>query len=187
MSLLTILFIALGLSIDCFAVSISSGITLKCFRVKYALRVGAFFGGFQALMPVVGWLTGLSFKRYIEGYDHWIAFLLLSFIGGKMIYESAIIKKAEKSCDPRNILLVFILAIATSIDALAVGLSFSVLGMSIITPVILIGVVSFIMSIFGMYLGDKFGNIFGNKVEIVGGFILIFIGFKILIQHLYLG
>lgn len=185
MSIFTILMIALGLSIDCFAVSISSGIAIKCFRVRYALRLGAFFGGFQALMPVIGWLAGLSFKKYIEGYDHWVAFLLLAFIGGKMIYESVLLKEAEKSCDPRNILLVFTLAIATSIDALAVGLSFSVLGISIVAPVVLIGLVSFAVSYAGMYIGDKFGDIFGNKVEIFGGIILIGIGSKILLEHLF--
>jgi putative Mn2+ efflux pump MntP len=186
MSLITILLIAIGLSIDCFAVAISSGIALKCFRVKYALRVGFFFGGFQALMPVFGWLAGLSFKKYIEGFDHWVAFILLAAIGGKMIYEAILLEESQKSCDPRNILLVFGLAIATSIDALAVGISFSVLGISILTPVLVIGLVSFIAAYGGMYIGDKFGDIFGKKVEITGGIILILIGLKILIEHLFL-
>lgn len=184
MSFITILMIALGLSIDCFAVAISSGIALKCFKVRYAFRVGIFFGGFQALMPVIGWLAGLSFKNYIEGFDHWIAFILLAIIGGKMIYEALLLEEAEKSCDPRNLLLVTGLAIATSIDALAVGVSFSVLGISIVNPVLIIGIVSFIMAFSGMYIGDKFGDIFGKKVEIFGGIVLILIGLKILLEHL---
>jgi putative Mn2+ efflux pump MntP len=185
LSFITLLLIAVGLSIDCFAVAISSGIALKCFRIRYALRVGLFFGGFQALMPVIGWFAGLSFKQYIENYDHWVAFAMLAAIGGKMIYEATLLEEAEKSCDPRNLLLVFGLAIATSIDALAVGISFSVLGISILTPVLIIGLVSFIAAYSGMYIGDKFGDIFGNKVEIFGGIILILIGLKILIEHLF--
>jgi putative Mn2+ efflux pump MntP len=184
MNLLTVLLIALGLSIDCFAVAISTGIALKCFRVRYALRVGIFFGGFQAIMPVIGWFAGLSFKTYIESFDHWIAFGLLALIGGKMIYEALLLEEAEKSCDPNNLLLITGLAIATSIDALAVGVSFSILNIAIITPVILIGIVSFIMAFSGMYIGDRFGDIFGKKVEIAGGVVLILIGLKILIEHL---
>ncbi len=185
MSFITLLLIAIGLSIDCFAVAISSGIALKCFRIRYALRVGILFGGFQALMPVIGWFAGVSFKQYIENYDHWVAFAMLAIIGGKMIYEATLLEEAEKSCDPRNLLLVFGLAIATSIDALAVGISFSVLGISILSPVLIIGLVSFIAAYGGMYIGDKFGDIFGNKVEIFGGIILILIGLKILLEHLF--
>lgn len=185
MSIFTYIVIAIGLSIDCFAVSISSGIALKCFMVRYALRVGIFFGGFQAIMPVIGWFAGLNFNKYIESFDHWIAFILLAAIGAKMIYEAIYYKEEQKTCDPRKLLVLFGLAIATSIDALVIGISFSVLGISILTPVLIIGAVSFIASYAGMYIGDKFGNIFGNKVEIFGGIILILIGLKVLLEHLF--
>ncbi|MCF7858068.1 MAG: manganese efflux pump MntP family protein [Candidatus Cloacimonetes bacterium] len=181
---ITILIIALGLALDAFAVSITSGVTLRCFKVRPAFRVAIFFGGFQALMPVIGWFAGSSFKSYIETFDHWIAFGLLVFIGSKMIYESIMIKEAEKKCDPNNLNTVLILAIATSIDALAVGLSFSILQVEIIKPVLIIGLVTFFVSLGGVYLGGKFGSLFENKIELLGGLILIGIGIKILIQHL---
>jgi manganese efflux pump family protein len=185
MDFITIFVIAVGLAMDAFAVSIASGVTLKCFQAKPAFRVALFFGGFQAIMPVLGWLAGSSFKKYIEAYDHWVVFGLLAFIGGKMIYESFVIKEAESKCDPNNLTIVFILAIATSIDALAVGLSFSVLQVDIITPVIIIGIVTFVLSFLGVYLGGKFGSIFENKIEFIGGIVLIGIGLKILVQHLF--
>lgn len=184
MNIFTYFVIAVGLSIDCFAVSISSGMALKCFMVRYAVRIGIFFGGFQALMPVIGWFAGNSFKKYIENYDHWVAFILLAIIGSKMIYEALYVKGEEKVCDPRKLLVIIGLSIATSIDALAVGISFSVLDIGILTPVLIIGLVTFIFSYAGMYIGDRFGNVFGNKVEIFGGIILILIGLKILIEHL---
>lgn len=186
MDFITIFVIAVGLAMDAFAVSIASGVTLKCFQAKPAFRVAFFFGGFQALMPVIGWLAGSTFYKYIQAFDHWIAFGLLSFIGGKMIYESFVIKETESKCDPRNLEMVFLLAIATSIDALAVGLSFSVLKVVIIFPVIVIGLVTFILSFTGVYIGGKFGSIFENKIELIGGLVLIGIGIKILIEHLYL-
>ncbi len=185
MDFITIFVIAVGLAMDAFAVSIASGVTLKCFQVKPAFRVAVFFGGFQALMPVLGWIAGSSFQKYIQAFDHWIAFGLLSFIGGKMIYESFVIKEAESKCDPNNLTTIFILAIATSIDALAVGLSFSVLRVQIITPVIIIGIVTFLLSLVGVYIGGKFGSLFENKIELIGGLVLISIGSKILVEHLF--
>ncbi|MCF7792994.1 MAG: manganese efflux pump MntP family protein [Candidatus Cloacimonetes bacterium] len=184
MDFITIFVIAVGLAMDAFAVSIASGVTLKCFRAKPAFRVAIFFGGFQALMPVLGWLAGSTFHKYIQAFDHWVAFGLLVFIGGKMIYESFMITEAESKCNPNNIKTVFILAIATSIDALAVGLSFSVLNVAIIEPVIIIGIVTFILSLLGVYIGGKFGSLFENKIELIGGLVLIGIGIKILIEHL---
>lgn len=184
MDFITIIVIAVGLAMDAFAVSIASGVTLKCFQTRPAFRVAIFFGGFQALMPVIGWLAGSTFQNYIQAYDHWVAFGLLAFIGGKMIYESFVITEAESKCDPRNLTTVFMLSIATSIDALAVGLSFSVLNVHIIEPVVIIGIVTFLLSLLGVYIGGKFGALFENKIELIGGIVLIGIGIKILLEHL---
>jgi len=185
MNFVTITIIAIGLAMDAFAVSIASGVTLKQFKVGPALRVALFFGGFQALMPVLGWLTGSSFQQYIAAFDHWIAFGLLTFIGSKMIYESFLIEKTENNYDPNNLATVFVLSIATSIDALAVGLSFSALQVQIIQPAIVIGIVTFLLSLLGVYIGGKFGSLFENKIEFIGGTVLIGIGLKILIEHLF--
>ncbi len=186
MDFITIFLIALGLAMDAFAVSIASGVTLKCFKAVPAFRMAIFFGGFQAIMPVLGWLAGSTFHNCIQAFDHWIAFGLLAFIGGKMIYESSFIEKTESKCDPNSLSTVFILAIATSIDALAVGLSFSVLNVSIIQPVIITGIVTFLLSLLGVYIGGKFGSLFESKIELAGGIVLIGIGVKILIEHLFL-
>ena len=185
MNIITIILIAFGLAMDAFAVSIASGVTLKCFKVGPAFRVAIFFGGFQALMPVLGWLAGSSFQQYIAAFDHWIAFGLLSFIGGKMIYESFLLEKTGSNCDPNKPTTIFLLAIATSIDALAVGLSFAVLNIQIIQPAIIIGIITFLLSLLGVYLGGKFGSLFENKIELIGGIVLIGIGLKILIEHLF--
>jgi putative Mn2+ efflux pump MntP len=187
MDLISIFVIALGLAMDAFAVSITSGVTLKLFRAKSALRLAVFFGGFQAIMPFLGWLAGSTFHNYIQAFDHWIAFGLLSFIGSKMIYESFLIETAENKCDPDKIATIFLLAIATSIDALAVGLSFSILQVAILLPIIIIGLVTFSLSLAGVYIGVKFGSWFENKMEFIGGVVLIGIGIKILLEHLLTG
>lgn len=184
MDLITILLIALALSVDAFAVSLAAGSTLNCFAHRPAIRVGLFFGGFQAIMPLIGWLCGFKLIEYINSYDHWIAFGLLAFIGFKMIYESVLFKHDDTKCNPFDIFLLFTLAVATSIDALAVGLSFSILQMRIITPVIIIGVVTFILSYLGVFLGEKFGSRWGSRMEVAGGIILLAIGVKILASHL---
>jgi len=186
MDYISIVIIAIGLAMDAFAVSMAAGVSLKYFQVKPAFRVALFFGFFQAIMPYLGWLAGSSFSTSIASIDHWVVFFILLFIGGKMIYESFVITKAESSCDPNNIVTVFLLAIATSIDALAVGISFSLLNQQIIEPIIIIGLVTFILSLFGVYIGSKIGSIFENKIELLGGIILIAIGTKILLEHLML-
>lgn len=186
LSLLTIIFIALGLAMDAFAVSVTSGFTTKRLQVKHAMRIALFFGGFQAAMPIVGWLAGAALRNLITGVDHWIAFGLLCAIGGKMIYESTKIEPAEKTIDPLNLYILFILAIATSIDALAVGISLSFINVAIMTPSIIIGIITFILSFIGVYIGKRFGHFFESKLEIAGGVILIAIGIKILIGHLIL-
>jgi putative Mn2+ efflux pump MntP len=161
---------------------------MKRLHLPHALKMALFFGGFQALMPVLGWLAGLGMKSFISGIDHWIAFGLLSAIGGKMLYESFKIREEEecggrKTC-PFDTGTLTVLAIATSIDALAVGVTFSLLSVSIITPVVVIGVVTFVMAVAGVKLGATGGHFFEHKMEAAGGLILIVIGLKILLEHL---
>lgn len=184
MDIATVLIIAIGLAMDAFAVSISSGLAIKKIRIGHAFRIAFFFGAFQALMPVVGWLAGLGLKDFISAIDHWIAFILLSVIGGKMIYESTFLDEEKEEKDTLNIYILLVLSIATSIDALAVGLTLSFLNVDIASPAIIIGLVTFLLSFAGVYIGDRFGHFFESKIEILGGLILIGIGIKILIQHL---
>ena len=182
---ITILLIALGLAMDSFSVSIANGLATKTFKISKALTIALFFGFFQALMPIFGWLAGESIADYISAFDHWIAFALLTFIGIKMIYES-ITDKPNNFLGTYTIKVILILSIATSIDALAVGLSFSFLDISIFFPAIIIGVTAFLLSFFGVYVGRRFGKILKNRIEILGGLILIIIGIKILFEHVML-
>jgi manganese efflux pump family protein len=184
MNWVMIFVIAVGLAMDAFAVSIVSGSTYRQLHVKHALRMAAFFGGFQAFMPLIGSLVGLSLKAYVTTYDHWIAFGLLSAVGGKMIYESFKIKSAEDNPDPSSILVLLALSVATSIDALAVGVTLSLITSSIVVAVIIIGLTTFVLSYLGVLIGKRFGHFFENKIEVVGGLILIAIGFEILGEHL---
>ena len=185
MEFISIIIIAFGLAMDAFAVSIASGAAYKQLHVKHAFRMAAFFGAFQAFMPLIGALTGLSFKTYIIHIDHWVAFGILSGIGIKMIYESFKISEVEKDFHPSNILVLLTLSVATSIDALAVGITLSLVAVNIIIAVIIIGVVTFILSYAGVYIGKKFGHFFENKIEAIGGLFLIALGIKILLQHLF--
>ncbi len=180
---ITTILIAFGLAMDSFSVSITNGLTRKLVKVTDALKVGLFFGFFQAIMPVFGWLAGENVIEFIAGFDHWIAFGLLGFIGCRMIYES-IKKDAKKVISSLSLGMLLMLSIATSIDALAVGLSLSFLKVSIVTPAIATGLITFFLSFIGMYLGSRFGRILKNKIEVLGGIILIVIGFNILIEHL---
>jgi putative Mn2+ efflux pump MntP len=181
---LTIIAIAFGLSMDAFAVSMTSGLTIKRLQVNHALRIALSFGIFQAMMPLLGWLAGLGLRDFIAGVDHWVAYGLLSIIGGKMIYGTAAKKSEEKTIDPLNSLVLLGLSVAISIDALVVGLSFAFLKVFVATPIIVIGAVTFILSFIGVFVGNKFGRAVGTKMEIIGGLILIGIGVKILIEHL---
>jgi putative Mn2+ efflux pump MntP len=167
---------------DAFAVSVSCGICGRPRKWKFIVRVGLFFGIFQAVMPVLGWLAGSGLKRLISSVDHWIAFGLLCLIGVKMIYESFTL--VEKRFDPRKTRVLFLLAVATSIDALAVGVGFGLLGSGIVVPALVIGSITFCISCLGVWLGDKVGTVFEKRVEVVGGLILIGIGAKILLEHL---
>lgn len=184
MNVLTIFVIALGLSMDALAVSMASGFAITKLRLRYALRIAVFFGGFQALMPFLGWLAGSSFSSVVKAFDHWIAFGLLSAIGGKMIYESFVIDSAEKEESEHSLITLLFLAVATSIDALAVGLTYAFLKVNIVTPVIITGCTTFILSLAGVYAGRKFGKHFEGRIELIGGIILVGIGIKTLIEHL---
>ena len=184
MNYFQIIFIAIGLAADAFAVSVSSGAIIEKLRLRHAMVIAVFFGFFQGLMPWIGWSVGSLASELIQEIDHWLAFGMLGFIGGKMIYESRKLEEEmEKPVNPLNIYVLFYLAIATSIDALAVGVTFSFLNVSIVEPVIVIGIITFLFSLAGTYIGEFFGHVFEDKIELVGGLILIGIGTKILIEH----
>jgi len=183
MNMVTILLIAVSLAMDSFAVSIAHGMTIRSRRVATGLAMGFSFGFFQAFMPVLGWLAGLTLIELIANFDHWVAFGLLAFIGGKMIYSERTESEEEKEAK-LTVPVLLILSVATSIDALAVGLSFSLLQVSITVPVIAIGVVAFLFSFGGFNFGNKLGKFFERKVQVIGGIVLIAIGIKILLEHL---
>ena len=179
-----IILLAIGLSMDSFAVSITNGLTIRELNVKRILTISFSLAIFQALMPLVGWFAGIGIEKYIKELDHWIAFILLSFIGVKMIYEG--VKKNNIAKDSELKILTLIgQSIATSIDAFAVGISFALLDVSIVTPILIIGIITFGVSLIGLQLGKYFGKRIGKTVEIFGGIVLIGIGIKILIEHLY--
>lgn len=184
MDTLTLFGIAVALAMDAFAVALSAGLFLPQLTGRHLFRFGFHFGLFQAMMPILGWLAGVSLRQQIEVFDHWLAFTLLALVGGKMLWE-AWRGDADKprEDDPTRGLSLIMLSIATSIDALAVGLSLAVLGITIWTPALAIGITAALLTICGMLLGRKIGQHWGTKVEILGGLILIGIGFKILLEH----
>lgn len=183
MGLFSLLIIAIGLSMDAFAVSICKGLALKKAPLKKAMIAGLWFGGFQALMPLIGYLLGSQFESYITNLDHWIAFVLLSFIGGNMIKES-FSKEEEEANSSFAFKEMFILSLATSIDALAVGVTFAFLRVDIVPAVLFIGIITFLFSTLGVKIGNLFGSRFKSKAELAGGLILILMGIKILLEHL---
>jgi manganese efflux pump family protein len=184
MTHLTIILLALALAMDAFAVSIASGIAIKDLRIKHSFIIASWFGIFQAIMPLLGWLSGIKLQRFISEIDHWIVFVLLLFIGCKMIYEAFKIEEVEKKTDPMDVAVLFSLSIATSIDAFAAGVSFALLDIGVAEPVIVIGIVTFIMSFIGVWIGDRGTHFFEKKMEIAAGVVLIGIGIKVLIGHL---
>ena len=197
MGYLELALIGVGLSMDAFAVSVCKGLSMRKVDKKYMFVLAAFFGGFQALMPALGWLLGSQFQSYITAIDHWIAFILLVLIGGKMILDVVKEKGENEEVCPEGSVRIdlrefFLLAIATSIDALAIGISFALLGINnyteILSPILIIGFVSFVMSLIGLYFGIKCGCGCARKLkaELWGGIILVAIGLKILIEHLFL-
>ena len=187
MSLWELLVIAVGLSMDAFAVSVCKGLSVQKVKPKHYLIVAAYFGGFQALMPLLGYLLGVRFEAMVANVDHWIAFVLLAFIGGKMLWdvfhekEESAAEKSDARLDHKEL---FMLAIATSIDALAVGIAFACLDVQIWSSVSIIGCVTLVLSFCGVWIGNRFGNRFEKKAEIAGGVVLILIGVKILLDHL---
>jgi manganese efflux pump family protein len=180
-----IMLIAFALAMDAFAVSVASGVAMRHFRVRHALTMACWFGLFQAIMPLLGWLCGTNLAAYISRVDHWVAFGLLAFTGSKMLYEAFKIEEVEEKSDPLDVYVLFTLSIATSIDALATGLVFATLEVAIFAPVLAIGLVTFAMSFAGVWIGVRSGHFFEKKIEIAGGAILIAIGAKILVEHLF--
>lgn len=194
MNIINILFIAFGLSMDAFAVSITNGMMLKRIRTEDALKIGLFFGIAQGVMPLFGWMAGIRFSTYIERIDHWIALILLSIIGINMIMESRKCKEDDEylelfdNCErvgecELNHKTLFLLAIATSIDALAVGVNFAFLRVDIVMPIIIIGIITTSICFMGVYIGERCGAKFRNCAELAGGIILILIGLNIFIEH----
>lgn len=183
MGLIELFLIAVGLSMDAFAVSVCKGLAMPKCTFKKAAIVGLWFGGFQALMPAIGYVLGAQFQEAIASIDHWIAFVLLALIGGNMIHE-ALDNDEEEADASLNVKTMFLLAVATSIDALAIGITFAFLKVNIIPAVCFIGIVTFIISFAGVKIGNVFGARYKNKAEIVGGIILILLGLKILLEHL---
>lgn len=187
MGITELALIGVGLSMDAFAVSICKGLSMKKINVRYALVLALFFGGFQALMPTLGWLLGSQFQQYITAIDHWIAFVLLAFIGGKMIVD--VIREKDEEVNPDEKVEIdlkefFMLAVATSIDALAVGITFAFLQVAIAPSVCLIGCITFCFTMAGVWIGHIFGSRFEKISTLIGGVILIVIGLKILLEHL---
>lgn len=184
MYLLTIVVIAVGLAMDAFAVSVASGTVYKQLKIRHALRMAFFFGAFQSFMPLIGAMAGLSLRGYIQNYNHWVAFALMTAVGVKMIFESFKIAPTKKDLNPANVLVLLVLSVATSIDALAVGITLPLLRVPLVTAVIIIGLITFALSYVGTLLGKSVGHFFESKIEAAGGFVLIAIGVKILLQHL---
>ena len=183
MDLVELLLLAVGLAMDAFAVAVCKGLSLRELKLRQALLVGAWFGVFQGLMPVLGWLLGSAFSDLVQSVDHWIAFILLAIIGGNMIREA--VKGDEEDVDPSlSFGVMFLLAVATSIDALAVGITFAFLNVNILLAVVLIGVIPFAISAVGVKVGNLFGARYKSKAELLGGCVLILIGLKILLEDL---
>ncbi len=185
MGILEVFLIGVGLSMDAFAVAICRGLKMQKLNVGQTALIALFFGGFQALMPLIGWFLGTQFESYITAVDHWVAFILLAVIGGKMIYDS--FKKEEDDSSEKSVLNIkelLVMAIATSIDALAVGITFAFLNVNIWSSISVIGVTTFVLSAVGVFIGHKFGAKYKNKAELAGGIILVLIGLKILLEHL---
>lgn len=177
-----LLAIAVGLAMDAFAVAIGKGLCIRVMDNKNALTIGLFFGGFQAFMPLIGYFLGIQFEDYLTSVDHWIIFSLLSLIGVNMILESH--REEKEKCDTLSIKNITILALATSIDALAIGITFAFLHADIYVGITVIGIITFLLSFAGAKIGSLFGMRFKSKAEIAGGLILILIGMKILLEHL---
>lgn len=183
MGVLELLLLSVGLAMDAFAVSVCKGISMKKMNWKKAIIIGLYFGGFQALMPTIGYFLGAAFQSLITSIDHWIAFILLGIIGGGMIKES-FGDDEENRNDDVSFKTMIVLAIATSIDALAIGITFAFLNVNLVLAISLIGIITFILSVFGTKIGNRFGDKYEKKAEFLGGVILLLLGIKILLEHL---
>ena len=184
MSIIELFIIAVGLSMDAFAVSIGKGLSVSKIKLSHALKVGVWFGGFQALMPLIGYFLGSTFASVVTNFDHWVAFFLLGIIGFNMIRDS--FSKEEDEDKPNadfSFKVMLMLAVATSIDALAVGVSFAFLCVKILPAVLMIGITTFLFSVVGLKIGNVFGNKYKSKAEFTGGVVLVLIGIKILVEH----
>ena len=185
MDYLTPVLLGIGLSMDCFAVSLAIGTTTRTRLVYAAVIIAVCFGVFQSGMTIIGWLAGSTLVGLIAPYDHWIAFILLTIVGIKMIWEGIGREDTEAHLDSIRLFPVLVLSVATSIDALAVGVSFGMISTAVFIPAVIIGVVAFLFSFAGVMLGEKMEVVLGNKMEIAGGIILILIGIRIVVQHLF--
>ena len=183
MGIIELILLSIGLGMDAFAVSVCKGISMKKMNWKKACIIGLYFGGFQAIMPVIGYFFGSSFESIITNIDHWIAFILLAIIGAKMIQE-AFQKEEEEYNEDISVKTMIVLSIATSIDALAVGITFAFLKVNLLLAITLIGTITFILSVIGTKIGNRFGDKYKSKAELAGGIILIIIGLKILLEHI---
>lgn len=187
MKLIEIFLIGVGLSMDAFAVAVCKGLNMKKINYLHTIIIALFFGAFQAIMPLLGWFLGKQFEAYITSIDHWIAFILLGIIGGKMVYEAITEKEEEAVADTEeklDIKELFLLAVATSIDALAVGITFAFLKVDITFSICVIGTTTFVLSCVGVAIGNIFGAKYQARAELAGGIILVLIGLKILLEHL---
>ena len=183
MGIIELILLSIGLGMDAFTVSVCKGISMKKMNWKKACIIGLYFGGFQAIMPVIGYFFGSSFESIITNIDHWIAFILLAIIGAKMIQE-AFQKEEEEYNEDISVKTMIVLSIATSIDALAVGITFAFLKVNLLLAITLIGTITFILSVIGTKIGNRFGDKYKSKAELAGGIILIIIGLKILLEHI---
>ncbi len=183
MGIIELIVLSIGLAMDAFSVSICKGLLAKKINFRYIVTIGLYFGVFQGIMPIIGYLIGIRFYNHITSIDHWIAFILLLCIGINMIKE-AILNKEEEKDDSLKVKDMLILAVATSIDAMAIGITFAFLNVNIVLACTLIGVITFVISIIGVKIGNVFGNRYEKKAQILGGIVLILVGFKILIEHL---
>ena len=188
MGVIEIVLMGVGLAMDAFAVAVCKGLAMRKVNMRQCFLIALFFGGFQALMPLIGWLLGSQFQQYITSIDHWIAFILLGFIGGKMMVEAVrewneeeTVEVMDAPIDHKNM---FVLAVATSIDALAVGITFAFLNTPIIEAITIIGITTMVLSIIGVIVGNFFGSRYKSKAEFIGGLILVLLGLKILLEHL---
>ncbi len=185
MGYIELFIIAVGLSMDAFAVAIAKGLSVQTITPRHSLCVGSWFGGFQALMPLLGYYLGITFSKFVSSVDHWIAFFLLGLIGFNMIREAASCERVVPDPD-FSVRTMFLMAVATSIDALAVGVSFAVLSVDIWSAVAIIGVTTFLLSTMGLKIGNIFGCRYKSKAEFLGGFVLLLLGVKILVEHTFL-